>query len=70
MAENKKVEENMEDVPEEFSKIIKDFYKDVLLVFPEIKNKLEDNIIEFLQDKQDSKEIFDYCLKICFSSKK
>jgi hypothetical protein len=33
MAENKKVEE---DVPEEFSKIIKDFYKDVLLVFPEL----------------------------------
>merc|ERR1712195_184926 len=61
MAENKKVEE---DVPEEFSKIIKDFYKDVLLVFPEIKNKLEDNIIEFLQDKHDSKEIFDYCLKV------
>merc|ERR1712166_313751 len=71
MAENKKVDKNMEvpedvpeDVPEEFSKIIKDFYKDVLLVFPEIKNKLEDNIIEFLQDKQDSKEIFDYCLKV------
>jgi hypothetical protein len=77
MNENKKVnieettnDKNEDDkksqdkVPEEFSKIMKDFYKDILLVFPEIKYQLDNNIIEFLQDKQDSREIFDYCLKI------
>ena len=57
-------EEDTNTVPEEFSKIIKDFYKDVLLVFPEIKDKLDDNIIEFLQDRHGCQEIFDYCLKV------
>ena len=40
MEENINEKENEEEipqetVPEEFSKIIKDFYKDVLLVFPD-----------------------------------
>ena len=62
--ENTERDTEGDTVPKEFSKIIKDFYKDILLVFPEIKDKLEDNIIEFLQDKHDCQEIFDYCLKI------
>ena len=38
-------------VPNEFQKIVKDFYKDILLVFPEMKYKLSDETIEFLQEK-------------------
>ena len=43
---------------------MKDFYKDVLLVFPEVKYHLEDSTIEFLQDKRDATELFDYCTKV------
>merc|ERR1712127_939846 len=73
MSENKKVNmeetENHEsttkkDIPEEFTKIVKDFYKDILLVFPEVKYHLEDSIIEFLQGKKDANELFQYCTKI------
>ena len=52
------------EVPEEFSKILKDFYKDILLVFPEMKYKLEDSTIEFLQNKHDGTEIFEHCLTV------
>ena len=52
------------EVPEEFSKILKDFYKDILLVFPEMKYKLEDSTIEFLQNKHDGNEIFEHCLTV------
>ena len=60
MSENKKVNieetENQEtnvkkEIPEEFTKIVKDFYKDVLLVFPEVKYH-EDNTIEFYKTKE------------------
>ena len=73
MSENKKVnmEENenhesttKKDIPEEFTKIVKDFYKDILLVFPEVKYHLEDSTIEFLQGKKDANELFQYCTKI------
>ena len=30
-------------VPNEFQKVVKDFYKDILLVFPEMKYKLSDD---------------------------
>ena len=39
------------NVPKEFQKVVKDFYKDILLVFPEMKYKLSDETIEFLQEK-------------------
>ena len=34
-------------VPEDFKKIMKDFYTDILTTFPEYKEKLNDNIIMF-----------------------
>ena len=60
---SEETEKNENSVPEEFSKVLKDFYKDILLVFPEIKYKLTDKTIEFLQNKSDCKHIFDFCLK-------
>ena len=51
-------------VPNEFQKVIKDFYKDILLVFPEMKYKLSDETIEFLQEKNEGIEIFNHCLKV------
>ena len=50
-------------VPNEFQKIVKDFYKDILLVFPEMKYKLSDETIEFLQEKNDGLHVFNHCLK-------
>ena len=50
-------------VPKEFQKVIKDFYKDILLVFPEIKYKLSDETIEFLQEKNEGIHVFNHCLK-------
>ena len=68
MSENQKNAENATEttkqVPEEFQKVLKDFYRDVLLVFPEMKYKLEDTTIEFLQDKNDGKMVFEHCLKV------
>lgn len=39
-------------VPEEFQKIVRDFYKDILLVFPEYKINLDEETIDFLQKKK------------------
>ena len=47
-------------VPNEFQKVLKDFYKDILLVFPEMKYKLTDETIEFFyKKKMTGKHIFD-----------
>ena len=51
-------------VPKEFQKVVKDFYKDILLVFPEMKYKLSDETIEFLQEKNEGIDIFNHCLKV------
>ncbi len=70
MSENQKNSEEtsepkkINDVPEEFQKVLKDFYKDILLVFPEMKYKLKDTTIDFLQGKHNGKEIFDHCLRV------
>ena len=50
-------------VPKEFQKVVKDFYKDILLVFPEMKYKLSDETIEFLQEKNEGIHVFNHCLK-------
>lgn len=63
MSENLKTESKKE-IPVEFSKILKDFYKDILLVFPETKDKLSIETIEFLQDKNDGLELFEHCLLV------
>ena len=63
-AEKNNVETNNNSndiVSEEFLKVIKDFYKDVLLVFPEYKDKLRQIDIEFLTGENDGAELFKYC---------
>jgi hypothetical protein len=52
------------DVPDEFQKVTKDFYKDVLTTFPEYKEKLGPNEINFLQGNDDGLILFSYCKKV------
>ena len=52
------VEENKECL-----KIVKDFYRDVLTVFPEYKDKLEDYEIEFLMEGKHGEKLYTYCLE-------
>ena len=66
MSENESVpdkESSETIVPNEFQKVVKDFYKDILLVFPEMKYKLSDETIEFLQEKNEGLHVFNHCLK-------
>ena len=51
-------------IPEEFEKIVKDFYKDILLVFPEYKDKLGDDVVKFLTSEGNSLHLFEYCCKV------
>ena len=52
-----------EKVPEEFKKVMKDFYKDILTSFPEYRDKLTENEINFLTETDDNNELmlFNYC---------
>ena len=52
------------DVPDEFQKVTKDFYKDVLTTFPEYKEKLGPSEIDFLQGNDDGLILFSYCKKV------
>ena len=54
----------MSEIPEEFKKVMKDFYKDILTTFPEYKDKLNDNGIEFLKDNNDGNFLFEFCKNI------
>lgn len=51
-------------VPEEFKKVAKDFYRDVLTTFPECKEKLGQSEISFLTDEGDGLILFEYCKKV------
>ena len=53
-----------ENVPEEFCKVMKDFYRDVLTTFPEFKDKLGPNEISFLTDEDDGYILYSYCKKV------
>ena len=56
-----------EKIPDEFKKVIKDFYKDILTSFPEYKEKLGENEIKFLTDDNDNDNtyiLFTYCRDI------
>ena len=44
-------------------KIVKDFYRDVLTVFPEYKDKLENYEIEFLMEDKHGEKLYEYCLE-------
>ena len=54
----------MNEIPEEFKKVIKDFYKDILNTFPEFKEKLKDDEIEFLEGKNNGDKLFEHCKNI------
>ena len=47
----------------QFLKIVKDFYRDILTVFPEYKDKLEDFEIEFLTEGAHGEKLYEYCLE-------
>ena len=49
-------------VPEDFKKIMKDFYTDVLTTFPEYKDKLGEDIISFLKDDTEPVDLYYYCV--------
>ena len=53
-----------EKIPEEFKKVIKDFYKDILTTFPEYKDKLGDNEISFLSGEDSGSTLFLYCKNV------
>jgi len=52
-----------EKIPNEFKKVMKDFYKDILTSFPEYKDKLTENEIIFLTETDDNNAsmLFNYC---------
>ena len=52
-----------EKVPDEFKKVMKDFYKDILTSFPEYKEKLGENEINFLTETDNNNAYisFNYC---------
>ena len=52
------------NIPEEFTKVVKDFYRDILTTFPECKEKLGPTEIAFLTDEGDSLILFEYCKKV------
>ena len=63
-------------VPDEFRKIVKDLVKDILITFPEYKDRLDEHIINLVtySDTEDesvtetmensSRQIFDYCKRV------
>ena len=55
-----------EKVPDEFKKVMKDFYKDILTSFPEYKEKLGENEINFLTETNNDNayKLFTYCQNI------
>ena len=53
----------MTEENKECLKIVKDFYRDVLTVFPEYKDKLEDFEIEFLTEGSHGEKLYEYCLE-------
>tara|TARA_B100000902_G_scaffold229938_1_gene218174 strand:+ start:2698 stop:3822 length:1125 start_codon:yes stop_codon:yes gene_type:complete len=53
-----------DNVPEDFKKVAKDFYRDILTTFPECKEKLGPSEIAFLTDEADGLILFEYCKKI------
>tara|TARA_X000000368_G_scaffold396513_1_gene364859 strand:- start:33 stop:1172 length:1140 start_codon:yes stop_codon:yes gene_type:complete len=54
----------MSEIPEEFKKVIKDFYKDILTTFPEYKDKLGENEISFLSNEGSGSSLFSYCKNV------
>ena len=55
---------NAKIVPDDFKKIMKDFYSDVLTSFPEYKDKLSSDVISFLTNDDEPVDLFYYCVNI------
>ena len=53
-----------DNVPDEFQKVAKDFYRDILTTFPECKEKLGPSEISFLTGDGDALILYSYCKKI------
>lgn len=53
----------MTEENKECLKIVKDFYRDILTVFPEYKDKLKDFEIEFLTEDKHGEKLYTYCLE-------
>ena len=53
----------MAEENKECLKIVKDFYRDVLTVFPEYKDKLKDFEIQFLTEGANGEKLYEYCLE-------
>ena len=53
----------MTEENKECLKIVKDFYRDVLTVFPEYKDKLKDFEIDFLTEGANGEKLYEYCLE-------
>lgn len=54
-------------VPQEFYKIIKDFVRDILITFPELKDRLTDGLIDIVQDRPDTPDslaVFSHCKSV------
>ena len=51
-------------IPEEFKKVVKDFYRDILTTFPECKEKLGPSEISFLTEEGDALILYSYCKKV------
>lgn len=68
-----KSDEAGQNIPEQFRKIVKDLVKDVLITFPEYREKLDINIVNIVtfNDGDDSskvdastQELFEYCKRV------
>ena len=53
----------MAEENKECLKIVKDFYRDILTVFPEYKDKLKEFEIEFLTEDKHGEKLYTYCLE-------
>lgn len=63
-SQTKSTDEKKAEISDEFIKVIKDFYKDILLVFPEFKDKLRQSDIDFLTGNSNGDELFYYCSNV------
>lgn len=63
MSANENVENSEQNI-DDFEKIMKDFYKDMLTTFPEYKEKIGEETLNFLMGNNDGLHLFEYCRKV------
>ena len=60
------VNEEQQQQQQQLYKVLKDFVRDILITFPEYKDKLTQGVIDITLDKtdtEDAKSIYKYCEK-------